>query len=374
MPSTPSASPQPPAAGLSRRSLLRIGAGALAVGTAGSAFGATPSSATPGLGRGDRSALVREVAAAAAEHGIPAGLLLAAAWVNTRGRMPSPGESAYRSGDPGARGAYGPAALVRNPFTDTVGEAVRLTGISAHDLMTNRAANLSGGAALLAESLPRSHRRARRSGLESLAAVEDLHPAYAGQLRQALSTRAWQRPPQTVHSGAVLTRSGLSASATKPPVEWYPAHPDNYTAANRPSSHPITTIVVHVTQGSWAGTLSWFQDPAAGVSAHYTVRSSDGRIGQSVSDLNIGYHAGNWSVNQTSIGIEHEGYVDDPSWFTPELFDGSARLTAYLCGRYGIPIDRTHIIGHNEVPGADHTDPGPWWWWSYYMDRVRSYA
>lgn len=79
-------------------------------------------------------------------------------------------------------------------------------------------------------------------------------------------------------------------------------------------------------------------------------------------------------MNQTSVGIEHEGYVDDSSWFTPELYDGSARLTAYLCGRYGIPIDRTHVIGHNEVPGADHTDPGPWWWWSYYMNKVRSYA
>ena len=78
----------------------------------------------------------------------------------------------------------------------------------------------------------------------------------------------------------------------KPPVVWYPAHPNNYTAANRPNSHRIDRVVIHVTQGSWSGAVNWFQNPNAGVSAHYTVRSSDGKIAQSVSDTNIAYHAG----------------------------------------------------------------------------------
>jgi N-acetyl-anhydromuramyl-L-alanine amidase AmpD len=81
--------------------------------------------------------------------------------------------------------------------------------------------------------------------------------------------------------------------ASKPPVVWYPAHSNNYTTANWPNSHKIDRIVVHVTQGSWSSALNWFQNPSADVSAHYTVRSSDGKIGQSVSDLNIAYHAGN---------------------------------------------------------------------------------
>ncbi|WP_435879105.1 hypothetical protein [Streptomyces griseoluteus] len=33
--------------------------------------------------------------------------------------------------------------------------------------------------------------------------------------------------------------------------------------------------------------------------------------------------------------------------------------------------DRTHIVGHSEVPGNDHTDPGPYGDWSYYMSLVR---
>jgi N-acetyl-anhydromuramyl-L-alanine amidase AmpD len=168
----------------------------------------------------------------------------------------------------------------------------------------------------------------------------------------------------------------------KPPVVWYPAHPNNYTAANRPNSHRIDRIVIHVTQGSWSGAVNWFQNPNAGVSAHYTVRSSDGKIAQSVSDINIAYHAGQWPYNVHSIGIEHEGFVSDPKWFTPEMYRSSARLLAYLCRRYRIPIDRQHVIGHNEVPGCPsegggvgcHTDPGRWWWWSYYMKHARRFA
>jgi N-acetyl-anhydromuramyl-L-alanine amidase AmpD len=162
--------------------------------------------------------------------------------------------------------------------------------------------------------------------------------------------------------------------ASKPPVVWYPAHSNNYTAANRPSSDPINKVVIHVTQGSWSSALNWFQNPSAGVSAHYTIRSSDGKVAQSLRHRNIGWHAGNWEYNRTSIGIEHEGYVSDPKWFTDRMYRSSARLTAYLCRRYRIPIDRRHIIGHSQVPGSTHTDPGQYWNWTTYMRYVRYYA
>ncbi len=155
---------------------------------------------------------------------------------------------------------------------------------------------------------------------------------------------------------------------------WYGAHSGNYTNASRPGSHPINKVVIHVTQGSFSSAINWFKDSRAGVSAHYTVRSNDGFVGQSVREEDIAYHAGNWSYNQTSIGIEHEGYVSNSSWFTEKMYRSSARLTAYLCKKYGIPIDRNHIIGHNEVPGATHTDPGRYWNWTKYMSYVRSAA
>jgi N-acetyl-anhydromuramyl-L-alanine amidase AmpD len=159
--------------------------------------------------------------------------------------------------------------------------------------------------------------------------------------------------------------------ATKPPVVWYPASPANYTASNRPYSHRITKIIIHVTQGSWSSAINWFENPNAQVSAHYVVRSSDGKIAQCVSDRNIAWHAGNWPVNVHSIGIEHEGYFNDPSWFTAVMYRHSARLVAYLCHRYGIPPNRHHILGHNQV--AYTRCPGPYWWWHYYMRRVRHF-
>ncbi len=155
---------------------------------------------------------------------------------------------------------------------------------------------------------------------------------------------------------------------------WYGAYSGNYTNASRPGSNSINKVIVHVTQGSWSSAINWFRDSRAGVSAHYTVRSSDGFIGQSVQEEDIGYHAGNWTYNQTSIGIEHEGYVSDPKWFTESMYRSSAKLTAYLCKKYGIPIDRGHIIGHNEVPGATHTDPGGYWNWTKYISYVKEAA
>lgn len=165
---------------------------------------------------------------------------------------------------------------------------------------------------------------------------------------------------------------------------WYPANPKNYVAASRPKSHPISMIIVHVTQGSFASAVKWFQDPLAKVSAHYTVRSSDGFIAQSVREKDIARHAGNWSYNQTSIGIEHEGYMDDPEYFTEAMYRSSAKLAAYLVHKYSIPADRQHVTGHDEVPNPNdprryggvngRQDPGPCFDWDKYMSYIHAYA
>jgi len=164
------------------------------------------------------------------------------------------------------------------------------------------------------------------------------------------------------------------ATPDYPKSTWHGAYSGNYTNASRPGSNPINKIIIHVTQGSWSSAINWFRDSRAGVSAHYTVRSSDGHIGQSVQENDIAYHAGNWSYNQTSIGIEHEGYVSNSSWFTDKMYNSSAKLSAYLCKKYKIPIDRSHILGHNQVPGATHTDPGGYWNWDRYIKLVKYYA
>ena len=54
-----------------------------------------------------------------------------------------------------------------------------------------------------------------------------------------------------------------------------------------------------------------------------------------------------------SIGIEHEGFAADgrrPG--TPSRCTRTpSALVTYLAQKYGIPLDRAHIIGHDQVPG-----------------------
>ncbi len=98
------------------------------------------------------AALEAEVREAARRYRVPEEMLLAMGHVNTRLEMPAPEAAAYAPWDPHEMGLYGIMALVRNPSSDTLGEASRLTGIPEERLETDRAANILGGAALLAES------------------------------------------------------------------------------------------------------------------------------------------------------------------------------------------------------------------------------
>ncbi|MFK4147189.1 N-acetylmuramoyl-L-alanine amidase [Streptomyces sp. NPDC004065] len=185
--------------------------------------------------------------------------------------------------------------------------------------------------------------------------------------------------------GAALERSGLSRLWWRLPgdqrprvagavdfggARWVAASGANYRRADRPYDYGIDRVVVHVTQGSYASAVKVFQDPAHGAAAHYVVRR-DGRVTQMIRELDVAFHAGNRSYNERSVGIEHEGFVERASSFTDAMYASSARLTARICERYGIPVDREHIVGHAEVPGADHTDPGPHWDWDRYLRLVR---
>ncbi|MET9933426.1 MULTISPECIES: N-acetylmuramoyl-L-alanine amidase [unclassified Streptomyces] len=153
-------------------------------------------------------------------------------------------------------------------------------------------------------------------------------------------------------------------------AEWTSAARANWRRADRPDDYTIDRVVIHVVQGSYATALRVFKNPAHGAAAHYVVRK-DGHVAQMIRELDVAFHAGNRDMNERSIGIEHEGFVDRPEDFTAAMYEGSARLTADICARYGIPVDREHVIGHVEVEGTDHTDPGPHWDWDRYLRLVR---
>ncbi len=172
-----------------------------------------------------------------------------------------------------------------------------------------------------------------------------------------------------------------AAGLTPPPVDFVRGAIDFTPAHRKPNQ--IRLIVIHVTDGSFLGTLSWLRNPLAHASTNFVV-SRTGRIAELVPKRDIAWHAGNWAVNRESVGIEHEGMTDSSSGFTSAEYRASARLVAYLVRTSFIPIDRAHIIGHYQVPdpndsllggGIDnHTDPGPFWNWPRYLKLVRRYA
>jgi N-acetyl-anhydromuramyl-L-alanine amidase AmpD len=171
------------------------------------------------------------------------------------------------------------------------------------------------------------------------------------------------------------------ASSAAPPQSQF-ASLTNYTQAQRPESS-IRFIVVHVSEGSFLGTVSWLRDPRAHSSANFVV-GRDGAVQQLVPLHDVAWHAGNWAYNLRSVGIENVGYTDDPSGFTLREYRAAARIAAVIARRAVIPIDRRHIIGHSQVPdpndplqggGIDnHTDPGRYWNWRLFMRLVERFA
>ena len=166
------------------------------------------------------------------------------------------------------------------------------------------------------------------------------------------------------------------------PALWNPAASCNYTVGRTVA---ITNVVIHTTEGSYAGTISWFQNCSAQVSAHYVIRSSDGQITQMVYEKDKAWHVG--ADNGYTIGIEHEGYVSDPSWYTDAMYNQSALLTRDICASYGfdktkvydgslgwnaVLTDRAQYVvkGHVNYPNQTHTDPGSGWNWPKYKNLV----
>jgi N-acetyl-anhydromuramyl-L-alanine amidase AmpD len=181
---------------------------------------------------------------------------------------------------------------------------------------------------------------------------------------------------------AVLAPATAPAVRLTPPPVHYLGGVVDFTPAHR-KPQQIRLIVIHVTDGSFLGTLSWLRNPLAHASTNFVV-SRAGQIAELVPKRDIAWHAGNWAVNKESVGIEHEGTTDSPVGFTTAEYRASARLVAYLVRTSFIPIDREHIIGHSQVPdptdpllggGIDNdTDPGPFWSWTRYLRLVRQYA
>ncbi|RST10426.1 N-acetylmuramoyl-L-alanine amidase [Streptomyces sp. WAC05374] len=301
-----------------------------------------------------------------------------------------------------------PAPSALPPRLRTLERAAGLSGLSPEDLRTSTPANIRGGAALLAAAQRELGHPvstdpgdwygavARYSGADDTATAttyaDDVYDVIrSGERRTTDSGQVVALAPDPGVAPRTAQAAGLGlrtadAAGTECPVtvacEWVPAPYEefgegdygNHDKADRPASQSVDYIVVHDTEATWDVTLKLVQDPAY-VSWHYSLRSSDGHIAQHVPLKDVGWHAGNWYVNAKSVGLEHEGFLVSPdAWYTEAMYRTSARLVRYLAKRYGVPLDRQHILGHDNVPGPTgaavrgmHTDPGPYWDWAHYF-------
>lgn len=168
------------------------------------------------------------------------------------------------------------------------------------------------------------------------------------------------------------------------PAIWNPAATCNFSSRNGVA---ISAITIHTVQGTYAGCISWFQNCSASVSAHYVIRSSDGQVTQMVDEVNKAWHVG--SENPYTIGYEHEGYVNNASWYTQAMYNSSADLSRDIINSgYGIPALRTYygaassgtntlgnctkIKGHQHYANQTHTDPGINWNWEKYYRLINN--
>jgi hypothetical protein len=405
--------------------------GAALIGAAG--LTATPAGATP-AGRQD------DYAAASRAAGVPAIVLLGVSYLESRwdtnGSAPSTSggygpmhltqaPAAYRApepedarGDP-ARPALGTAGTAAAATKDTLTAAAALTGADPAALKTGAAANIRAGAALLAayqrhvggpigpDTDPADWYGAVAQ--YSAADSDDAAAAFADEVYATMRAGADRTTddgfrvvlaaqPRLLPRTAWLARAGLRHT-TQPggvecPIdlscEWIPAtyrqtsaDPHDYVnhdLSNRPARQKIEYIVIHDTEATYDTTIGLIQDPGRAASWNYTIRSSDGHIAQHVKAKDVAWHAGNWYVNAKAIGIEHEGFGAEPgAWYTEAMYRSSAKLVRYLAGKYGIPLDRNHILGHDNVPGTVpstvagmHWDPGPYWDWAHYFDLLHA--
>lgn len=117
----------------------------------------------------------------------------------------------------------------------------------------------------------------------------------------------------------------------------------NYTVGR--GGKNIDRIVIHWIVGNLASADAVFSRSASQVSAHYGIENNT--VHQYVNNADTAWHAGDYSMNQRSIGIEHSADPSRPP--SAQTNETSAQLVASLCKQYGIPCNRTRILKHSEI-------------------------
>lgn len=339
---------------------------------------------------------------------IPAGLLRAIAYTNTQCHHLTDADYQIAADNPEAMPrAYGLMGLVRDGkgvFRENLKTVAELSGFSEQEILDNPYFNVLAYARAF-ENL------AKQMDIHS-SKSEDYVPVIIALSELPLTEKKDELPMElmlysvfremgsdlqalfgddfSLISGETLS---LSRETDYPGAIWIPAPSCNF----EPRTKEVSAVVIHYTEGSYAGCISWFQNCDSQVSAHYVIRSSDGQVAQMVREADKAWHAR--TANGYTIGIEHEAYGDIISFFTEAMYRSSADLVRNICSRYDVidghrTFDRDtldngttlnngvhpqggeeaciKIRGHQHYPDQTHTDPGPFWDWNYYYKLINN--
>lgn len=141
-----------------------------------------------------------------------------------------------------------------------------------------------------------------------------------------------------------------------PPCGYVPS--PNY---NSRGGCKIDQVVIHDEEGFFGPTEVLFEEKSSHVSAHYAVSADGTKVDLLVPEQYRAWHACNF--NSRSIGIEQEGF--SKAGFSVVEMTTTARLTAYLCKKYGIALQYAKggagpgITSHWSLgrEGGGHSDP-----------------
>lgn len=355
---------------------------------------------------------------------LPKGILEAVAFAQTRIKHLS-GNTEGCSGMPQVKGVMGLTEDGKGYFNNNLIYIAELSGYSVHDIRSNPSDNIAAYAKAYTILMERSSVETDEFSkhdqlLKTLSEIpwnknaasnyalscftyevfnflnnpiyQDLFdfPAYAIDLTEIygvdnlgiLTSEQILISPDAVYDEERHEFEPRDRSAEYGPALWNAAAACNYSSRLGVS---ISAVTVHTIQGSYAGAISWAKNCLSSVSYHYVVRSSDGQVTQMVIEANKAWHVG--SANPYTIGIEHEGYVSDPIWYTEAMYVSSANLVRDITeSGYGIDPLRTYqgpataatltlggcvkIKGHQHFPSAAHTDPGIHWNWEHYYQLI----
>ena len=305
------------------------------------------------------------------------------------------------------------ALELRHGRLDTLALGAQLIGSTEETLRTDTDLGTRAGAHVLAslgmQFGATDKLETWRHAIEVLSGMDDDNArAYASRVFAILRTggtfEARDGETLAIAAHAEITATQAVALLVPPPITpdfpgamWFTTSCTNKCTIGRPLGHAaVNKIVIHDTEGGWNGSVATLQyDPAKSV--HYIIDADGSRVGQFRPESDTTWHGGNFYYNETSVGIEHVGVAADPAGYKSALYAKSRALVKSIRTRFSVPLDRTHIIGHYQIPdgskisessapctaaldacetspsyggGSNHRDPGTNWQWCQYMKAL----